>query len=112
MLPLGMVIVEAGAPGRGRPLPGRKTRDEARARHRRTTRGGYDRARRGETHRRAMGTGAPPAATAEGRDRQTTQRPPHRLERHPVGGEDRIVVARCPRSTASGRVPTDATSCG
>src|SRR5215210_6659284 len=96
-LPVGVVFVEEGAPGGGRPLPqgkpGRSTHGETRTRQARATRDRHDRARGGETHRRAVGVGAPVVAIAEGRGRQAPKRPSRRLGRHTLGGEDGIVVA-------------------
>ena len=97
-LPLGMVFVEAGAPGGGGPLPqgqpGCETRRENHGRQRRTARGGHDRARGGAPHRRAMGVSEFVVAASKRRDRQTTPRPPRGPGRDLVGSEDRIILAR------------------
>ena len=67
--PLGMVGVQKGTPGSGRPLSGRQTRCAYCIRQGRTARDRCYRARRGEAHRRAMGADSPPVAATRGRDR-------------------------------------------
>lgn len=58
--------METGAPGGGRPLQGRQTRHEVRAARRKAARNRRDSARGGETHRRAVGAGAPPPTAERG----------------------------------------------
>ncbi len=94
-LAAGMVDVQTGAPGGRGPLPSREACPRPKRAVGRSRRAAGHRAypRRGEAHGRTVGGGASVVAAAEGRGRQTPQRPPRRPRRHPVGGEDRIVVA-------------------